>query len=238
MTSRYDELLVEAKTKASILAKDYIPLMYKELVEVEKLDPKDAGERIKKDLVDTWSPVTIRANLPDAAKHEEKVRTKNDIEESEKPLSQIVLEQSTNGSSTKVEGVKYLGDVLGQYKERENAQKQDYDKLAEQYNETQEKLEGIQTHNEFLQDEVKQLKEAIQALQTARPNLVQATRIDSKVQQATRNPNRGFWIRFDLSNVEITRPLINIIMRMKDRPKEFFIEVLGDDVIEVSENKQ
>lgn len=233
MTSQYDTLLAEAKLRGSGLAKELIPRLYKELVEVEKLDPKDAGERIKKDLVDTWSPVTIRTNLPEEAKHMEKDRT-------EKPHSQIVLEQSIDGSSTEVspqknDDNKYIGDVLEQYKEVETARKQDYDKLADEYNQAQERLEGLQTHNDYLQNEIDGLKQAVQALQ---PNVIATVQATNKVQPQARNPNRGYWIRFDLSNTEITRPLINIIMRMKDRPKQFYFEILGDDVIDVSETKQ
>lgn len=118
------------------------------------------------------------------------------------------------------------------------AQKQDYDRLADEYNQAQERLEGLETHNEYLQNQVDELKGLVQAFQTARPNLVQATtttELDSKVQDHRRNQNRGYWCKFDLSNIEITRPLINIILRNKDRPKQFYLEILGDDVVEVSE---
>lgn len=266
MNSQYNKLLEEAKLKGSNLAKDYIPRLYRELVEVEKLDPHDAGERIKKDLVDTWARTTIYENLPEEAKQEAKQEAGRQSHKKvlEVSATNIGAEDSiTNDhepdtfglgvveeSESKVPPHKeeYLGDVLEQYKKREAAQKQDYDKLAEQYNKTQEKLEGLQANNEYLEEEqrkqiekIEQLGQVVQALQEARPNLVGATMIarDSKVQQdiPTRNPNRGYWIRFDLSNVEITRPLINIIMRMKDRPKQFYVEILGDDVIDVSETK-
>lgn len=103
--SNYDRLLEEAKKQGANLAKNYVPELYKILVEEEKLEPKDAGDRIKKDLVLIWSIQTINKNLPEEAKHTEKDHSNNDIEESVKPVSQIVMEQSTSGSSSTSEPV-------------------------------------------------------------------------------------------------------------------------------------
>lgn len=97
--SNYDRLLEEAKKQGANLAKNYVPELYKILVEEEKLDPKDAGDRVKKDLVLIWSIQTINKNLPEEAKHTEKDHSNNDIEESVKPVSQIVMEQSTSGTT-------------------------------------------------------------------------------------------------------------------------------------------
>lgn len=120
-------------------------------------------------------------------------------------------------------------------------QTKEFDNLVGKYNEIQEKLDGAETHNGYLQEQINELKTAIKLLQEARP-MIQATTANEKsaiamTDEGRRNPNRGYWIRFDLSNLELTRPLINIVMRMKDRPKEFFVEVLGEDVVEVSETK-
>lgn len=120
----------------------------------------------------------------------------------------------------------------------------EYNDLPDRYNEALEKIEAVEAHNEYLKEQVSELQTAVKVLDEAlkaKP-LVQATTANEKsaiamTDEGRRNPNRGYWVRFDLSNVEITRPLINIIMRMKDRPKQFFVEVLGEDVVEVSETK-
>lgn len=241
--SQYDTLLAEAKSKGSNLAKDYIPRLYKELVEVEKLEPRDAGERIKKDLVDTWARTTIYENLPEEAKQEAKQEAGR---QSHKKVLEVSATTTGSESSMTNDPISEADPKVPPQSERDNST--DYDKLANEHNELVTKYEGLEANNEYLQEEqrkqikkIEQLGQVVQALQKARPNLVGATTIarDSKVQQdiPTRNPNRGYWIRFDLSNVEITRPLINIIMRMKDRPKQFYVEILGDDVIDVSETK-
>lgn len=98
--SNYDRLLEEAKKQGANLAKNYVPELYNILVQEEKLDPKDAGDRVKKDLALIWSPATIRKNLPDEALHEEKDTSNKDIEESAIPVSHIVVQQSTSGSTT------------------------------------------------------------------------------------------------------------------------------------------
>lgn len=119
-----------------------------------------------------------------------------------------------------------LGDneLLEQLREK---QTKDFDDLVGKYNELQTKFEGAETHNQMYQDQINELKSAIKVLNDAlsKPTIV-------------RNPNKGFWIKFDCTNVELTRPIINMFNRFKDRPKEFYIEILGDEVIEVSEHKQ
>lgn len=98
--SNYDRLLEEAKKQGANLAKNYVPELYKILVEEEKLEPKDAGDRIKKDLVLIWSIQTINKNLPEEAKHTEKdPHEKNVTEEYVKPVSHTIIEQTTNGTT-------------------------------------------------------------------------------------------------------------------------------------------
>lgn len=92
--SEYNSLLREARETSTETARKYIPRLYKALVEGEKLDPKDAGDKIKHDLVDVLSKATINKYLPDEGKHKEQDHSK-----SVKPLSRIVLQQSSSGSS-------------------------------------------------------------------------------------------------------------------------------------------
>lgn len=115
-----------------------------------------------------------------------------------------------------------LGDneLLEQLREK---QTKDFDDLVAKYNSLQEKLEGAETQNAYFQDEITELKKAIKVLN------------DALVIKA--NPQKRLWVKFDTSNVELTRPLFNIMLRNKDRPKQFFIEVMGDDVVEISETK-
>lgn len=119
-----------------------------------------------------------------------------------------------------------LGDneLLEQLREK---QTKDFDDLVGKYNKQQERLEGAETHNQMLQDQINELKSAIKVLNDAlsKPNII-------------RNKNRGEWIKFDCSNVQLTRPIINMFNRFKDRPKELYLEILGDEVIEVSETRQ
>ena len=104
--SNYDRLLEEAKKQGANLAKNYVPELYKILVEEEKLDPKDAGDRIKKDLALIWSLQTINKNLPEEAKHMEKSHEETEKDTKfVKPLSQIVIGQSTSGNSQSDEPV-------------------------------------------------------------------------------------------------------------------------------------
>ena len=236
--SEYETILAEAKTKASGLAKEYIPRLYKELVEVEKLDPIDAGDRIKNDLIDTWSRSTIYDNLPDEAKKETKPK-KNDIEEKIPTSESIVIEQSTSGKSETPLSPTTVPDFEPVADKTNNDQ---YDKLAERYNKLQEDFEGLQAHNDYQKEKIDNLQLAVKVLDQAikaKP-LVQITSDEKSaiaMTEVKRNPNRGFWVKFDLSNIELTRPLINITNRMRDRPKYFYLEILGDEVIEVSENK-
>lgn len=110
--------------------------------------------------------------------------------------------------------------------ERYEAHLKEFDELAEKFN-------GLQAHNEYLEEMNKELKLAVDALQAAR---VPASTTQSDMKQHTPS-HRGYWIRFDTTNIELTRPLINIINRARDRPKQFFIEVMDDEVIEISENR-
>lgn len=236
--TEYDDLLAEAKEKVSILAKDYIPRLYDALMKEPNMTPKDAGERIKKDLADKWSRDTIYENLPDEAKDDPRGRPKKkDLEESIKASEIISMEQTTSGKSETSFPSTTVPDLEPVTVSHNNDQ---YDKLADEYNKVQEKLEGAEADNEYLKDQVEQLKTAVNELQKARPNLAQTTHNEEKsaiaVTTKERNSNKGFWVKFDLSNLELTRPLINILMRSKDRPKQFFIEVLGEDVVEVSES--
>lgn len=96
--TEYDRLLEEAKNAVLRLAKNYVPELYGALMKEPNMTPKDAGDRIKKDLALTWSPKTINKHLPDEAKHEEKDRSNKDIEESAELVPQIVIGQSTSGN--------------------------------------------------------------------------------------------------------------------------------------------
>lgn len=111
--------------------------------------------------------------------------------------------------------------------ERYEAHLKEFDELVDKFN-------GLQTHNEYLEEMNRELKLAVDALQAAR---VPASTTQSDMKQHTPSHRRGYWIRFDTTNIELTRPLINIINRARDRPKQFFIEVMDDEVIEVSESR-
>lgn len=113
--------------------------------------------------------------------------------------------------------------------------RQEFDDLVKKYNDLQTKLEGVETHNAYKQEQIEGLQKAIKVLDDA---LKAKPLIQSEPYPlSTRNKNRGEWVKFDCSNVALTRPIINMFNRFKDRPKEFYLEILGDEVIEVSETK-
>jgi hypothetical protein len=70
--SHYDEVLTEARSKASNSAKEYIPKLYNILVDEENKTQEDARKIIEHDLIEYWSKATVRKFLPQEAKDEQK----------------------------------------------------------------------------------------------------------------------------------------------------------------------
>lgn len=234
MSDEYDELVQQARNRTHTASKDYIPKCC-EILKAEGKSNEDLVHKIRKDF-SFWSPTTIYEAIPDEYKKETK--PKKELEESIQPPESILIEKTTNGKEEYLSDDEYGKGVVPVIDEPNNNQ---YDKeLTERYeahlkefDELVEKFNGLQTHNEYLEEMNKELKQAVDALQAAR---VPASTTQSDMKQHTPS-HRGYWIRFDTTNIELTRPLINIINRSRDRPKQFFIEVMDDEVIEVSENR-
>ena len=72
--SHYDEVLQEARAKATGSAAIYIPRLFKILVDEDKHTPEEARAIIEHDLISYWARTTIRKNLPDEAKDEIKAK--------------------------------------------------------------------------------------------------------------------------------------------------------------------
>lgn len=68
--SHYDEVLKEARAKASGSAKEYIPRLYHILVDEENKTAEDARAIIEHDLIEYWAKTTVRKYLPQEAKDE------------------------------------------------------------------------------------------------------------------------------------------------------------------------
>lgn len=234
MSDEYDELVQQAKNRTHTASKDYIPKCC-EILKAEGKSNEDLVHKIRKDF-SFWSPTTIYEAIPDEYKKETK--PKKELEESIQPPESILIEKTTNGKEEYLSDDEYGKGVVPVIDEPNNNQ---YDKeLTERYeahlkefDELVDKFNGLQTHNEYLEEMNKELKQAVDALQAAR---VPASTTQSDMKQHTPS-HRGYWIRFDTTNIELTRPLINIINRARDRPKQFFIEVMDDEVIEISENR-
>jgi hypothetical protein len=68
--SHYDEVLEEARSKASVTAKEYIPKLFDILVNEENKTAEDARGIIEHDLIEYWAKSTVRKFLPHEAKDE------------------------------------------------------------------------------------------------------------------------------------------------------------------------
>ena len=68
--SHYDEVLAEARDKASGSAREYIPKLYDILVNEEHKTAEDARKIIEHDLIEYWSRATVVKFLPHEAKDE------------------------------------------------------------------------------------------------------------------------------------------------------------------------
>ena len=68
--SHYDEVLAEARSKASVTAKEYIPKLFDILVNEENKTAEDARQIIEHDLIEYWAKSTVRKFLPHEAKDE------------------------------------------------------------------------------------------------------------------------------------------------------------------------
>lgn len=95
--SHYDELLAEARKKASGTAKEYIPRLYHILVDEENKTPEDARGIIEHDLIEYWAKSTVRKFLPQETKDEIKQEAGKKGAEKKK----IML--LTDGSSARME---------------------------------------------------------------------------------------------------------------------------------------
>jgi hypothetical protein len=72
--SHYDEVLQEARKRASGSAKEFIPKLYHILVDEENKTPEDARGIIEHDLLEYWAKETVRKYLPQETKDQEKVK--------------------------------------------------------------------------------------------------------------------------------------------------------------------
>jgi hypothetical protein len=72
--SHYDEVLKEARSKATNSAREYIPKLYDILVDEEHKTPEDARKIIEHDLLEYWSKATVVKYLPQETKDEDKVK--------------------------------------------------------------------------------------------------------------------------------------------------------------------
>lgn len=139
---------------------------------------------------------------------------------------------SMTDKKTKVKTDPFVADNIDD-KQLIEQLREEFDDLVKKYNQLQENFEGLQTHNEYKQDQIEGLQKAVRVLDDA----LKAKPLTQTEPYPERNKNRGEWVKFDCSNVALTRPIINMFNRFKDRPKEFYLEILGDEVIEVSETK-
>jgi len=72
--SHYDDVLQEARAKATHSAKEYIPKLYHILVDEEHKTAEDARKIIEHDLISYWAKATVTKFLPQEAKDEDKVK--------------------------------------------------------------------------------------------------------------------------------------------------------------------
>jgi hypothetical protein len=72
--SHYDEVLEEARNKATSSAKEYIPKLYDILTQEEHKTAEDARKIIEHDLLEYWSKATVTKWLPQETKDQEKVK--------------------------------------------------------------------------------------------------------------------------------------------------------------------
>jgi hypothetical protein len=72
--SHYDEVLKEARAKASGSAKEYIPKLFHILVDEEGRKPEEARAIIEHDLISYWAKTTVSKYLPQEAKDEIKAK--------------------------------------------------------------------------------------------------------------------------------------------------------------------
>lgn len=235
MSDEYDELVQQARNRTHTASKDYIPKCC-EILKAEGKSNEDLVHKIRKDF-SFWSPTTIYEAIPDEYKKETK--PKKELEESIQPPESILIEKTTNGKEVIASSDDEYGKGVVPVTDEPNNDQYDkelterYEAHLKEFDELVDKFNGLQTHNEYLEEMNKELKQAVDALQAAR---VPASTTQSDMKQHTTS-HRGYWIRFDTTNIELTRPLINIINRARDRPKQFFIEVMDDEVIEISENR-
>ena len=198
MISEYDSLLEQARTRTNIASKDYIPKCC-EILKKQGLSNEDITKRIRRDFK-FWGQTTIYEAVPEEYKKQTKPK-KIPLPES------ILLEQSSRDSTRQMHEPDTFGmgvvEMESESKtkvppqpERDNstaaraAAAADYDKLANEHNELLTKYEGLEASNEYLEEQqrkqiekIEQLGQVVQALQTARPNLVQITPTASKVVQ-------------------------------------------------------
>ncbi|AFU58285.1 hypothetical protein Ngar_c13470 [Candidatus Nitrososphaera gargensis Ga9.2] len=69
--SEYDRILSELKEKVKVLASEYVPKLYRALLD-EWYTPKAAKEKIMRDCAGLWTEQTIWANLPEESKDSKK----------------------------------------------------------------------------------------------------------------------------------------------------------------------
>lgn len=74
--SHYDEVLEEARSKATSNAKEYIPKLYDILVHEEHKTAEDARKIIEHDLLEYWSKATVTKYLPQETKIRKRLRRK------------------------------------------------------------------------------------------------------------------------------------------------------------------
>ncbi len=72
--SHYDEVLKEARAKASGSAREYVPKLFHILVDEEERKPDEARAIIEHDLISYWAKTTVTKYLPQEAKDEIKVK--------------------------------------------------------------------------------------------------------------------------------------------------------------------
>jgi hypothetical protein len=68
--SHYDEVLKEARSKATGSAREYIPKLFHILVDEDKRSPEEARAIIEHDLISYWSKATVSKFIPKEAKDE------------------------------------------------------------------------------------------------------------------------------------------------------------------------
>lgn len=146
--SHYDEVLEEARSQATSSAKEYIPRLYDILVNEEHKTAEDARNIIEHDLLDYWSKATVTKHLPQEVKDEEKVKAGKQGA----AATNLIL---AGGQS-----VTMNSDGSGS--------------VSPKGNDNKKKDNALVIENQFLKDENRELKEAMDKLQ----QFTQATKLE------------------------------------------------------------